>query len=113
MDLTDGVEKLNYSIEGGNSRGGVCFPEPISLSLIRRAVVASLLLDDIHRQRNHRAHVAERRGKNHRIAFLCELAKLGQVVIGDTELYRFETSRLLNRFCDLTNTLAVASAIAP
>jgi hypothetical protein len=30
---------------------------------------------------------------------------LGEVVIGDTELYRFETSRLLNRFCNLTNTV--------
>jgi hypothetical protein len=30
---------------------------------------------------------------------------LRQVVIGDTELYRFEASRLLNRFRDLANAV--------
>ena len=53
------------------------------LSLLRSPVTASLLPDDVHGQRNHRADVAERRRKNHRIAFVCQFAELGQVVLGD------------------------------
>jgi hypothetical protein len=55
----------------------------IALGAGRTACRPILLLDDIHRQRNHGTHIAQGCRQDHGVSRLGKFAKLSQVIIGN------------------------------